>query len=142
MIRPGTANDILKVSRLWLQMVTELAPELTPNVEWWRAHALNFLKNGAYHFFVADLGGKLVGFLDYFIFPEPSTGKWHGVGQHLFVLPEHRRTGIGGLLYRSTVKDMMKKGCTVQELFCFESELPGWIKKGYKPKRTLVRKEV
>lgn len=123
-------------------MVRELAPEYTPNVEWWREHAKRFLSAGTYQAFVAEDGGRIVGFLDGFIFPEPSTGKLHGVGQHFYVLPEYRGTSAAGLLYRHLLKTARESGCQVIELFCFDREKSFWLKKGYKPVRSMVRREI
>lgn len=141
-IRRGQIGDVLKVSRLWLKMVNELAPDYTPNVEWWRSHAEQFLKNGNYSMFVAEEGGKLVGFLDFFLFYEPSTGKLHGIGQHFYVIPEYRGNCVSGKLYRNTVKAMKEKGCKVMELFCFDNEKTMWEKKGFVLKRMLLRREL
>lgn len=104
MIRKGTENDILKISRLWLKMVDELAPDYTPNVEWWREIAYNTIRNGMYHVFVIEEGGRLLGFLDFFLYPEPSTGKVHMVGQHFWVEPEMRSNCVSGKLYRTALK--------------------------------------
>jgi GNAT superfamily N-acetyltransferase len=141
-IRRGTEHDVLKVSRLWLKMVEELAPDFTPNVVWFRNHAHKFLKTGDYAIFVAEEGGKIVGFIDFFIFPEPSTGKIHGVGQHFYVSPEYRGNCISGQLYKKTVDTMKKVGCQALELFCMDNEKRIWTKKGYKPVRTMVRRYI
>jgi GNAT superfamily N-acetyltransferase len=139
-IRKGTSNDILKVSRLWLQMAQELAPKETPNVEWWRKISAGMMKNGGYHIFLAEDGGKIVGFLDFFLFPEPLTGKLHMVGQHFFVLPEHRNNAVSGKIYRESLKFGKASGAKVAELFCFDNEKDMWMKKGYKPVRSMVRR--
>ena len=95
---------------------------------------------GTYTMFVAEEGGKLAGFGDFFIWPEPATGKVHMIGQHLYVKPEFRNTAIPGKLYASGIKAAKKKGATVFELFCFEKEQQMWNKKGYRPIRTLMRR--
>lgn len=142
-IRQGTEADILKASRLWLEMLKELAPQYkSPNIEWWRRTAENAFRRKVYFLFVADNGGKIVGFLDWFLFPEPSTGLVHAVGQHYYVMPEYRGTTVAGRLYRQTVAEAVKKGAKVFELFTFESQKPMWIDLGFNPLRTLMRKEV
>ena len=141
-IRKGNKNDILKVSRLWLQMVNELSPKFTPNVQMFRAHCEKFMSNGNYEMFVADEGGRIVGFLDFFLFPEPSDGKLHGVGQHFYVIPEYRGNCVSGKLYKNTIRTMKERGCAVRELCCFENEKQGWIKKGYEPLRSIVRRDI
>jgi GNAT superfamily N-acetyltransferase len=142
MIRNGTEGDILKVSRLWVKMVTEMKPEWTPKVEWWRKIALNNLHGGRYFLSVADNGGKLSGFLDWFLYDEPSTGKLHAVGQHLFLDEEYRNIGIGNSLFHHAVEQAKKKKAEVIELMCFDNEKRFWEKKGFAPLRTLMRMEV
>jgi GNAT superfamily N-acetyltransferase len=139
-IRFGTENDILKTSRLWLQMVNELAPEYTPKVEWWRKIALHNLKNSSYEFLVAESGGKLSGFIDWFKYPEPATGKLHAVYQHFFVLPEHRKSTLAGKLWRISFEITKKHGCMIREGFCFEKEITFWKRHGFNPTRVLMRK--
>ena len=140
-IRRGDKNDVLKVSRLWLQMTQELAPELTPNAYWWREMAAALLKQDNYFMFVAEEGGKLCGFIDYFLFPEPATGKRHCVGQHFYILPEYRKTGLAGDLWRGVLKISKAQGAQVWELFCFTNEKPMWEHHGFQPQRILMRKE-
>lgn len=139
-IRLANKTDILKISRLWLQMVGELAPELTPNANWWREIAANQMEVNNYKAVVAEVGGKLLGFVDYFIFPEPATGKIHCVGQHLFILPEHRGSDIAGKLWRCVLKQSRKDGAKTHELFCFVNQEGFWNHHGFKKTRILMRK--
>lgn len=141
-VRAGNESDIVKASRLWLEMVKEMRPEWTPNVEWWRKIAVGSMRSGTYFVVVADEGGKLVGFLDWFIFDEPSTGKTHAVGQHLFLRPELRGSGIGRNLYDKAMEAVKDMGINTVELFCFENEKPMWEKRGFAPVRSLLRKEI
>ena len=142
MIRYGTEQDILKVSRLWLRMVNELDPELTPNIEWWRVMALGNLKGGNYFFLVAEEGGKLLGFLDWFLYPEPGDGKVHAVFQHFYVLPECRNGGVAMGLYKRGDRLAKQKGAQVQSLFCFPKEKSFWERHGFETKRNLMRRMV
>lgn len=141
-IRQANEGDITKAGRLWLEMVREMRPDFTPNVEWWRKIARESMRQGSYALLVADDGGKIVGFLDWFLFPEPSTGKIHMVGQHLFLLPEYRNSGVGRDLYERALDHGKSKGITTFELFCFDNEKPHWEKRGFSPLRTLMRKEL
>lgn len=141
-IRDAYEADIVKASRLWLEMVNEMRPDFTPNIGWWRKIATDAMRQGSYFMIVADDGGKVVGFLDWFLFPEPSTGKVHAVGQHLFLKPELRGTGIGRCLYESAIEKVKETGILTVELFCFENEKPMWEKRGFVPLRTLLRKQL
>jgi GNAT superfamily N-acetyltransferase len=142
LIRQANEGDLLKASRLWLEMVQEMRPDFTPNVEWWRKIARESMRRGNYSMLVVDDGGKLVGFLDWFLFPEPSTGRIHMVGQHLFLKSELRGTGIGRELYEKTMEIGTARGVKTFELFCFDAEQSYWEKRGFAPLRTLMRKEI
>ena len=142
MIRAATESDVLKISRLWFLMVREMRPEWDPNPALWREHCFNFLRSGKYFIFVAEEGGRILGFIDYFLFAEPSTNKLHAVGQHFYMIPEFRKGKTAWWLYKVATDTAKKLGARVLELHCFESELPKWKRKGYEPTRFLVRQEV
>ncbi len=116
-------------------------PEATPNVDWWRIHATSYIKLGNYFIFVGELGGKFIGFADFFLFPEPATGKIHCVGQHFYVLPEYRNTNLAGKLYKKFF--MVAKQCKAVnlEIFCFEKEKPFWEKHNFELKRIMMRRK-
>ena len=139
-IRLGTESDLHKVARLWLQLVIELAPELNPNVSWWRKLAGQHIKTKNYFIYVAELGGRLIGFIDYFLFPEPATSKVHCIGQHFYILPEHRKSKVAGNLWRTAIKASKAQGAQVHELFCFEKEVEFWNKRKFHVKRLLLRR--
>ena len=141
-IREALEVDIIKASRLWLEMIAEMRPDFTPNVAWWRKIAATSMRSGDYFMIVADDGGRVVGFLDWFIFPEPSTGKIHAVGQHMFLKPEFRGSGVGRKLYEIALDRVTNRGITTIDLFCFDNEKQMWEKRGFVPLRTLLRKNL
>ena len=140
MIRQANQKDIFKVSLLWLRMVRELAPELKPNVNWWRSHCERFIGSGDYFLYVAEIEGKMVGFIDFFMFAEPATSKYHCIGQHFFVLFKHRKSNVAGRLYKKVLTESAKFGAQSWELFCFEKERPVWERHGFNLRRCLMRK--
>lgn len=141
-IKYATTKDIPEIVDLWEKMVYELTgPDATPNKEWWAAQAIKLLEmQSIYEILVAKQGKRIIGFIDYFIYPEPATGMLHGVGQHFYVTPEHRGSNIASRLYRKTLTVMKKKSVDVMELFCFDSEKDMWQRKGFMPRRTLMRR--
>jgi GNAT superfamily N-acetyltransferase len=141
-IREALEVDIIKASRLWLEMIAEMRPDFTPNVAWWRKIAATSMRSGDYFMIVADDGGRVVGFLDWFIFPEPSTGKIHAIGQHMFLKPELRGSGVGRKLYEIALDKVTNRGITTIDLFCFDNEKQMWEKRGFVPLRTLLRKNL
>ncbi len=141
-IRIATKEDVPEVAQLWVQMVEELAPEFSPRVDWWEEMACNLLDGGIYEIVLYLMEDKIAGFMDYFIFPEPSTGKIHGVGQHLFILPEHRKSHVIRKLYKTAIKGAISRGAESLEFMCFMADLKKWEKKGYSPARVMMRREV
>jgi GNAT superfamily N-acetyltransferase len=142
MIREGTISDIFKVSRLWRDMVLEMKPDWKPNLQWWRDYCQKFLEGGNYFIFVDEDGERLNGFVDMFLFPEPSTGMVHLIGQHFYVRPYKRKTTIAGHLYRKALHLAKQKGVGAIDLFCFDNEKPMWEKRGFSQARALMRMEV
>lgn len=141
-LRQATDADVEEVSELWLKMVQELAPDLSPNVDWWQQHAHIFMQSNAYTMFVVEDKGKIVGFIDYFLFSEPATSKNHAVFQHFYVIPEYRNGSASSKLYRIGLKSSKKCGAEVIELCCFPEEVDFWKKHGCVLKRNFMRREV
>jgi hypothetical protein len=132
MIRKGTINDVKKVSRLWLKMVDELMPEHTANLEWWRQCAFNAFNGAAgYQLFVIEDGGAILGFLDFFVLAEPSTGKAHAMARHFYIIPELRNGAAARELYHVSMSAAKAAGAQVIDLFCGEKEMAFWGDKGY-----------
>lgn len=123
-------------------MVKEMRPEYEPNAGLWREYCVNFMRRGKYFVFVAEDRGRVIGFIDYFLFKEPSTDKIHCVGQHFYMIPEFRKGKTAWWLYKVATDTAKMLGAQVIELHCFEEELPKWKRKGYKIARYLVRQEV
>lgn len=141
-VRFATPEDVKILSGLWEQMVHELAPDYTPRRDWWESLAEELLKTSAYKALMAidTVTGIVVGFLDGFLFPEPSTGKLHAVGQHFFVLPEYRNTTVARRLYAEAYRVAKVAGASVMELFCFPKERRFWNRHGFESARVLMRR--
>jgi GNAT superfamily N-acetyltransferase len=80
---------------------------------WWGgpistfAHPIFFYELGEFAL-VAEEDGKMIGFLLGFVARQPTvTGYVHLVGIH----PDHRRQGVGRVLYRQFVDDCRAAGC-------------------------------
>ena len=142
-IRHATKDDAYEVSLLWEKMVKEMRPEFTPNRGWWEKMMIALIESPTvqYTVIVAERQGEIIGFIDGLIFPEPSTGKIHGVGQHFFILPKYRHSSIAGRLYGSIVGHALKKKAEVLEFFCSPENIQFWNKRGYGLMRCVMRKE-
>jgi GNAT superfamily N-acetyltransferase len=135
----ATAGDLEEISGLWLSMVLELAPTYEPRRDWWLKMSENLMNSGIYHIHIAR-ENHIIGFMDYFIFPEPSTGKIHAVGQHLYLRPVYRGGDTASKLYRFCIRDARKLDATVFEFCCFQNDIQKWEKKRYEPTRTMMRR--
>jgi len=133
-------DDVPEIAALWVRMVKELAPDYTPRRDWWEDMAVALLKTDIYHLCTAQVDGHLVGFIDGFLYPEPSTGQLHAVGQHFYVLPDYRQTSIAARLYREAIRFAHARQASVLEFFCFDEQKSSWLNKGYKPVRTMLRR--
>lgn len=141
-IRKGTDRDIEEVSNLWLEMVKELAPDYMPNIEWWQEMACELVKSNTYHIIIAKNGERIIGFIDFFLYPEPATGLVHAVGQHFYVKPDYRKGMVSSRLWKRALTLAKEKDAENIELFCFENEQSMWMKKKFKPVRILVRRSM
>lgn len=143
-VRKATPDDIERVSILWEQMVKEMRPDFTPNRQWWMQMCQSFMSNGfiEYELIVAEDNDKIIGFIDGMMFPEPSTGKVHGTGQHFYILPEYRKTMVAAKLYRQIISIAIKKGIDAVEFFCFPESIKFWKKRGYNLTRCMMRRTV
>jgi len=140
----GNQSTIADAAMLWLDMVRESRPDWRPDLEnWCRMASLNMQAGHYFQLFALDDEKRTVaGFGDFFLFPEPSTGKLHCTGQHFYVRPEYRKGRAGAMLYRAWLRFARDAGASVVELFAFNDEQARWLKCGFEPVRVLMRKEV
>ena len=68
------------------------------------------LKNPDYDLLVADVEGKIVGFIDHWIVHEFVHGTKLSYIQNLYVTPNYRRRGIGSRLLREIIETAKAKG--------------------------------
>jgi GNAT superfamily N-acetyltransferase len=139
-LREATVDDLPEIGQLWLRMVDELLPGSTPNLEWWTRMAKGLFLTGLYVILIAEADEGIIGYIDFMLYPEPSTGKIHGVGQQFYVLPEHRHHMIAAQLYKRALTIARNRGAHVYEFFCAADDLKRWLKKGYQPVRVTMRK--
>jgi len=131
LVRMASELDGLKVSRLWACMAREDDPKLEPDLSMWRGYVSALMKSPAYCMFLAEEGGKVLGFIDYAIRPEPGFGIWQGVFNHFYVLPEYRNTKVSGSLWRTAIKNARSKGIKEMTAACFPKMTGFWQKHGF-----------
>ena len=70
----------------------------------------HILKNPDYELLVAELDGKIAGFIDQWIIHDFAHGAKLSYIQNLYVTSKHRRKGVGSRLLREIMKSAKKKG--------------------------------
>lgn len=110
-IRPATPDDVDLVHELIVELaVYERAPEKVTGTREMLAQAL-FGPSPSAEAVIAELGGEPVGFaLFYSTFStwECRRGIWL---EDLYVSPEHRRSGVGGVLLSHVARLAVDRGC-------------------------------
>jgi GNAT superfamily N-acetyltransferase len=142
-IRKGTEADIDLVGLLWLDMVRELNPSYTPNIGWWKNITLGMMRQYKSHYlFVAEEAQDVVGFIDFFVVPEPATGCAHAVCRHLYVRPENRNRGVSNSLLRQYDESAKKEAAAVLELECGQEQHSFWQGKGFVPVQLRMKRYI
>ncbi|HDI32138.1 MAG TPA: GNAT family N-acetyltransferase [Thermofilum sp.] len=102
-IREAGLKDYEGVSRLMKVLVGESVRE---RKEAWK----KALRMGNYVAFVAEVKGRVVGFIDLFYFPDVGHGALLGYVQNLIVDESYRGYGIGLRLVRRALEYAREKG--------------------------------
>lgn len=142
-VRLAEPEDIQKVSDLWLKMVNEIYPDNTPRPDWWIEICKALMATARYCIVVAENNdGKIIGFIDGFTFPEPSTGMIHGVGQHMYIEPDYRNTMVAMKIYRKIMKVAKLLKVQMWEFYCTPDNSTFWKKKGFNIQRIMMRRSL
>jgi GNAT superfamily N-acetyltransferase len=141
-IRRATRLDIPRIGVLWALWVRSQDPGASPDLEAFEKYQEDIFNLPDFHYFVAEVDGKVVGFVNDFVSRVPSTGKTMGMSEQLYVLPEYRNTGVGGLLFRRIRESAKESGAEVLALQCRPEKQVFWEKKGFKVTRIVLEKEI
>lgn len=115
-IRVGAESDIEQIAKLAFEFENYLDElESTPeeekiSKEVVRNVLLEGFSDSKHIFFVAEDGGKLIGFSDFWVYPEFIHGGNSAYLNNLYVTKESRRVGIGSNLLSATIKKSMQLG--------------------------------
>jgi ribosomal protein S18 acetylase RimI-like enzyme len=115
-IRLGEEKDIEEITRLAFEFDDYLddllsTPEEEKNSrETIRNVLLEGFSDPKHIFFVAENEGKLIGFSDFWIYPEFIHGGKSAYLNNLYVTKESRRVGIGSNLLSATIKKSKEMG--------------------------------
>jgi ribosomal protein S18 acetylase RimI-like enzyme len=115
-IRLGEENDFEEITRLAFEFDDYLDDLLsTPEVERNSRETIRkVLTEGfsdpKHFFFVAEEGGKLIGFSDVWIYPEFIHGGKSAYLNNLYITKDKRRSGVGSQLLSETLRKSKEEG--------------------------------
>jgi ribosomal protein S18 acetylase RimI-like enzyme len=115
-IRLGSEKDIEEIAKLAFEFEDYLDElESTPEEEKVakdivKKVLLEGFSDPKHIFFVAEVDGKLIGFSDFWVYPEFIHGGMSAYLNNLFITKENRRVGIGSNLLSATVKKSKEMG--------------------------------
>lgn len=110
-IRTGGRKDLPSVLALVRKLAEfeKLKPPSPSAIARFRKHG--FGKNPYFHMLIVESQGKAIGYAFYFFTYSTFLAKPTLYLEDLFVLPEHRRAGVGEKVLRALARVAKKKGC-------------------------------
>lgn len=144
-IRDAAIEDLPEMSGLWVSMLKETNPEVTPEPDWWRQNQKEMMENRInmglhYYPYIAIVNNKIVGFIIGMLYPDPATGQSVAFGQDFYVLPEWRNRPISEGLYGKLVRMGKSLNADCIEMTCFEGQLEFWGNRGYSVQKYCIRR--
>ena len=85
-------QQVLALELLWKSWIAEKGCEYHPEI--WVNYMRNMLQSGHYMPLVAYDGDTPVGMVEAMWTWDPFHGMKHGMGDHAYILPEHRKAGL------------------------------------------------
>jgi len=131
-------NDVDGAGEMWLALTNETAPELKPNLDWWLDQTHRLIDMANYYLWIAEVDGKMAGFVDGIMMNDPSTGEMVQYGRHMYVKPLYRNTGVMGALHRQGIRTGKEWGARIFKNTVRSQELPMFLKCGYQPVETVL----
>jgi GNAT superfamily N-acetyltransferase len=125
--RDATEKDVFQLNGLYVDFCKEFSVPCD-----------NFPKIGKGKFVVCEEKG-LIGYGN--VYPYKYGGKSYTYGEHIYVKPEFRNTGVGAKIYRALRKWINKEGRPII-VSVAKSEHAMWWTKGYRTLRFVMVKEI
>ena len=139
-IRQATIFDITIIADLWQKMVEEIETEEFQKEQFF-LETLSDIINPSHYVAVMEVYGEIGGFISGHIRNADYMKKFCGVYTYLYVLPQFRGQGYHENLIESFAE--FCKGKTELLAFsCFPEKSSYWEKRGYKPYKIFMVKEV
>lgn len=150
LVRPARRSDTDEITGLWQAMMS-LHRALDPRFKFdadaasaFRQHVRSAMRNREMCVYVAELGGRIVGYVLAHTTPRPPiypVGRY-GFISDLYVMEPYRRQGIGQTLLQYAVKWLASLGVTAVELLAAERNEQGrafWEAMGFRPFLVMYR---
>ena len=138
-VRPANTSDVSALTGL----AEKLIPGEAPKSDRIRVLARS-LRRSDYSLYVAEEDGRLLGFVDLWVFPDFAHGGKMGIIQNLFVDRTFRRRGIGDLLMRRVTRragELKLKELHVWTTFRNRAAISLYRKHGLTRKSLLLERE-
>ena len=121
-IRRAETKDIDRLSQMavafeeyLISLDDSLIDEPLP-YDMYREVLIQGFDNGMHHIFVAEEEGSIVGFADYWVYPEFLHGGLSGYLHNIYIDPGWRGKGIGTGLVEMIKDDAIKKGAVAMHV--------------------------
>lgn len=134
--------DVDEIADLWVKMTNELNPEFSPRRDWFVELISGLMETSKYFVLISTNNDKITGFIDMFFFNEPASGNVQANVMFLYVLPEYRLSGTGKLLYKRAIKLAGEHGAYSIDFPCQIEDKDRWLRRGYNPIYSIMRRRL
>ena len=131
-IRLADKADIVPVSLLWLDMVEEISPQSTPNVEWYIESVEKNIGNPNYYIMLAYQDDEAIAFFEAHFYPDAFSGLHSVLIRNFYVKPEYDRLGVAELLQRQMYQISSFYNIKRKQIITPKSMMDFWTRKKYK----------
>lgn len=135
-------DEVESVAELWLSMGLELHPQSTPSRETWIELTQGLFRSGKYHIVVAEHEGQLVGFVDGFVYLEPTSGQLTGISQYIYIMPAYRMGDVAPRMYELIQRLVNGDGAQTVLITAELQTKRMWERKGFVVEKYIMRKQV
>ena len=139
-IRQATIFDITIIADLWQKMIEEIETEEFQKEQFF-LETLSAIINPSHYVVIAEVDGVAIGFISGYIGNMDYMKKPCGIYKYLYVLPQFRGQGYHENLIESFA-EFCKGKTELLAFMCFPEKSSYWEKRGYKPYKVFMIKEV
>jgi len=116
LIREAKGSDLLTIGKLTLELIEAMGNTEGIDIKLIAENCQNFLSEANSHILVAEIGGVVVGFVNFTTRKTILHRGLSGLIDELIVAKSYRGTGIGKQLLSSAIKKSRQLGCCEVEV--------------------------